>query len=165
VFCIDVKGNSGRRGRDLARVPAAPIALAKHGGGRPGAPLRLSQRAPTVTHRRSARASGKCARPAERRPRPSLRSFVTGSGCSSPCARRTGARLSRSVAAANGPERLSESSQGQALYELANLWADGATHVLLDRLELSEKLCVLIPAPRTHLLRYHGVLAPHAASR
>jgi hypothetical protein len=30
---------------------------------------------------------------------------------------------------------------------------------------LSEKLCVLVPAPRTHLRRYHGVLAPPAAWR
>ena len=37
--------------------------------------------------------------------------------------------------------------------------------VLRDPLELLEKLSVLVPAPRTHLLRYHGVLAPHAAWR
>src|SRR5262245_58545078 len=60
-------------------------------------------------------------------------------------------------------ERLTESSGGQLLYELAHPRADGATHLLLDPLELIEKLCVLVPAPRTHLLRYHGVLAPHAA--
>ncbi len=37
------------------------------------------------------------------------------------------------------------------------------THLLLDPLELIEKLSVLVPAPRFCLLRYHGVLAPHAA--
>jgi hypothetical protein len=60
---------------------------------------------------------------------------------------------------------LSESSHGQLLYELAHPRADGSTHLLLDPLELIEKLCVLVPAPRTHLLRYHGVLAPAAAWR
>ena len=62
-------------------------------------------------------------------------------------------------------ERLTESSHGQLLYELAHPRADGTTHLLLDPLELLEKLAVLVPAPRTHLLRYHGVLAPHAAWR
>jgi len=57
-------------------------------------------------------------------------------------------------------ERLTESSHGQLLYELAHPRADGATHLLLDPLELLEKLAVLAPVPRTHLLRYHGVLAP-----
>jgi Putative transposase len=62
-------------------------------------------------------------------------------------------------------ERLSDSSHGQLLYELAHPRADGATHLLLDPLELLEKLAVLVPAPRSHLLRYHGVLPPHAAWR
>lgn len=62
-------------------------------------------------------------------------------------------------------ERLSESSHGHLLDELAHPRTDGSTHVLLDPLELIEKLCVLVPAPRTHLLRYHGVLAAHAAWR
>jgi hypothetical protein len=62
-------------------------------------------------------------------------------------------------------ERLSESSHGQLLYELARPRADGSTHLLLDPLELIEKLAVLVPAPRVHLLLYHGVLAPHAAWR
>ena len=42
---------------------------------------------------------------------------------------------------------------------------DGATHRLLDPLELIEKLSVLIPSHRFHLLRFHGLLAPHAAAR
>jgi len=42
-------------------------------------------------------------------------------------------------------ERLSESSGGQLLYQLGHPRADGATHLLLDPLELIEKLCVLVP--------------------
>jgi hypothetical protein len=60
---------------------------------------------------------------------------------------------------------LTESSGGQLLYQLPHPRRDGATHLLLDPLELIEKLSVLIPAPRFHLLRFHGLLAPHAAGR
>ena len=60
---------------------------------------------------------------------------------------------------------MSESSHGQLLYELAHPRADGSPHLLLDPLELVETLAVLVPAPRPHLLRYHGVLAPAAAWR
>ena len=62
-------------------------------------------------------------------------------------------------------ERLTESSHGQLLYELPHPRRDGSTHLLLDPRELIEKLCVLIPSPRFCLLRYHGILAPHAGSR
>jgi hypothetical protein len=62
-------------------------------------------------------------------------------------------------------ERLTESSGGQLLYELPHARRDGSTHLLLDPLELIEKLSVLIPAPRFHTLRFHGVLAPHASWR
>jgi hypothetical protein len=62
-------------------------------------------------------------------------------------------------------ERLTESSGGQLLYALPHARRDGSTHLLLDPLELIEKLAVLIPAPRFHTLRFHGVLAPHASWR
>ena len=62
-------------------------------------------------------------------------------------------------------ERLTESSGGHLLYALPHARRDGSTHVLLDPLELIEKLSVLIPAPRFHTLRFHGVLAPHASWR
>ena len=61
--------------------------------------------------------------------------------------------------------RLTESARGQVVFELPHLRADGATHLLLDPLELIEKLTLLIPPPRFHTLRFHGVLAPHAAWR
>ena len=42
----------------------------------------------------------------------------------------------------------------------------GRIHTLVTGpLELIEKLSVLIPAPRFHTLRFHGVLAPHASWR
>jgi hypothetical protein len=36
---------------------------------------------------------------------------------------------------------------------------------LLDPLDLIARLCALIPPPRFHMLRYHGVLAAHANAR
>ena len=62
-------------------------------------------------------------------------------------------------------DRLTESSHGQLVYELPHPRRDGATHLLLDPMELIEKLCVLIPPPRFHLLRFHGVLAPRSQLR
>ena len=59
-------------------------------------------------------------------------------------------------------ERVTESSGGQLLYELPHPRRDGSTHRLLDPRELIEKLSVLIPPPRFHLLRVPGVLAPRA---
>ena len=44
-------------------------------------------------------------------------------------------------------------------------WADGTTSLVLSPTELIEKLAALVPPPRTHLIRYHGVLAPAAADR
>ena len=57
-------------------------------------------------------------------------------------------------------ERLTESSGGQLLYQLPHPRRDGPTHLLLDPLELIEKLSVLIPAPRFHLPRFHVFSRP-----
>ncbi len=43
--------------------------------------------------------------------------------------------------------------------------SDGTTHIVLSAHELIEKLAALVPPPRAHLIRYHGVLAPNAADR
>ena len=50
-------------------------------------------------------------------------------------------------------------------FSLKTPWSDGTTHLVLSPLELIEKLAALIPPPRLNLVRYHGVLAPNAASR
>ncbi len=49
--------------------------------------------------------------------------------------------------------------------ELRSAWSDGTTHLLFEPLELIGRLASLIPKPRTNLLIYHGVLAPHARWR
>ena len=45
-------------------------------------------------------------------------------------------------------------------FALKTPWSDGTRHLLLSPMELLEKLAALVPPPRLHLLRYHGVLAP-----
>ena len=44
-------------------------------------------------------------------------------------------------------------------------WRDGTTHVIMSDGELLEKLAVLVPAPRLHLVRYFGILASAAKQR
>jgi len=39
------------------------------------------------------------------------------------------------------------------------------THIVLSALEFMQRLVVLVPRPRLHLIRFHGVLAPHAKLR
>jgi hypothetical protein len=56
-------------------------------------------------------------------------------------------------------------ADGRIVVELRKAWRDGTTLVLFEPIELLEKLAALTPRPETHLLLYHGVLAPHAAWR
>ncbi len=44
-------------------------------------------------------------------------------------------------------------------------WRDGTTHILMERHELLERLAPLIPPPRAHQVRFHGILAPCASGR
>jgi hypothetical protein len=62
-------------------------------------------------------------------------------------------------------ERLSVLPDGRLLYRFKRRWRDGTTHMIFEPLELVEKLAALVPPPRFHLIRYHGVLAPSAAFR
>ncbi len=50
-------------------------------------------------------------------------------------------------------------------FALKTPWSDGTSHLLLSPMELLQKLAALVPPPRLHLLRYHGVLAPRARDR
>jgi hypothetical protein len=45
---------------------------------------------------------------------------------------------------------------------LKSIWSDGTYQIVLSLEELLEKLAALVPPPRLNLVRYHGVLAPHA---
>lgn len=62
-------------------------------------------------------------------------------------------------------DRLETLSDGRLAYRLKTRWRDGTTHVLMERHELLERLAPLIPPPRAHQVRYHGLLAPCASGR
>ncbi|HZE98256.1 MAG TPA: transposase [Planctomycetota bacterium] len=57
-------------------------------------------------------------------------------------------------------ERLERLPDGRIAYGFRKPRPDGSTHVILEPMELMEKLAALVPPPRAHLVRYHGVLAP-----
>ena len=44
-------------------------------------------------------------------------------------------------------------------------YRDGTTHMVMSPLEFMQRLAALVPRPRLHLIRFHGVLAPHAGLR
>ncbi len=62
-------------------------------------------------------------------------------------------------------DRLSVLSDDRLHYRLKRPWRDGTTAVIFERQDFIAKLAVLVPAPRAHLTRYHGVLGPAAAWR
>ena len=43
--------------------------------------------------------------------------------------------------------------------------AGGTTHLVMSPLELMQRLAALVPRPRLHLIRFHGVLVPNAKLR
>lgn len=61
--------------------------------------------------------------------------------------------------------RLSITPQGRVRYQLKTSWRNGTTHVEWDPVDLVVKLAALVPPPRAHLTRFHGVFAPNAALR
>jgi hypothetical protein len=62
-------------------------------------------------------------------------------------------------------DRLTELPDGRLALRLTHNWRDGTSHVVFTPHELIEKLISLIPRPRAHLVRYHGILGPAAKER
>ena len=62
-------------------------------------------------------------------------------------------------------ERLALTSSGQVRYTLKAPYRDGTTHIVLEPLDLMARLAALVPLPRMHLTRFHGVFAPHSKLR
>jgi hypothetical protein len=60
---------------------------------------------------------------------------------------------------------LSLTRDGRVAYALKTPYRDGTTHVILEPKDFVAWLAALVPGPRYHLTRYHGVLAPHAKWR
>ena len=50
-------------------------------------------------------------------------------------------------------------------YTLKTPYRDGTTHIVLEPLDLMARLAALVPPPRMHLTRFHGVFAPHSKLR
>jgi hypothetical protein len=62
-------------------------------------------------------------------------------------------------------ERLKCNGAGQVVLQLKSAYKDGTTHVVMSPLEFTQRLAALVPRPRLHLIRFHGVLAPNAKLR
>ena len=62
-------------------------------------------------------------------------------------------------------ERLALTASGQVRYALKTPYRDGTTHIVLEPLDLMARLAALVPPPRMHLTRFHGVFAPHSKLR
>ena len=64
-----------------------------------------------------------------------------------------------------GHKRVTRTPQGDVVLELKTPYRDGTTHVIMSPLEFLQRLAALVPRPRLHLIRFHGVLAPNSALR
>ncbi|MGH8582448.1 MAG: transposase [Gammaproteobacteria bacterium] len=62
-------------------------------------------------------------------------------------------------------ERLTLNRAGQVVLTLKTPYRDGTTHSVMSPLEFMQRLAALVPRPRLHLIRFHGVLAPNARLR
>ncbi len=62
-------------------------------------------------------------------------------------------------------ERVQTNAAGQVVLKLKTPWRDGTTHLVMSPPELMQRLAALVPRPRLHLIRFHGVLAPNATLR
>lgn len=62
-------------------------------------------------------------------------------------------------------DRLSRMADGRVKVAFKRAWKDGTDAVLLSPADFIARLCALVPPPRFHLHRYHGVLSAHATLR
>ena len=62
-------------------------------------------------------------------------------------------------------ERLSLTESGHVRYVLKTPYRDGTTHVIFEPEDFIARLAALVPKPRAHLTRCHGVFAPASRDR
>lgn len=75
-------------------------------------------------------------------------------------------RLARYVARPPvATERLSLTEGGLVRCALKTPYRDGTTHVIFEPEDFIARLAALVPKPRAHLTRYHGVFAPASPDR
>jgi len=64
-----------------------------------------------------------------------------------------------------GHKRLRRTPAGEVVLQLKTPYRNGTTHLVMTPLEFLQRLAALVPRPRLHLIRFHGVLAPNATLR
>ena len=75
-------------------------------------------------------------------------------------------RLCRYIARpAVSTHRLERLPDGKLKYELKAPYKNGTTHVIFEPLDFIARLAALVPKPRFHLTRFHGVFAPNSKHR
>jgi hypothetical protein len=57
------------------------------------------------------------------------------------------------------------SPAGDVVLQLKSPYHDGTTPIVMAPREFMQRLAALVPRPRLHLIRFHGVLAPNAKLR
>ena len=62
-------------------------------------------------------------------------------------------------------DRLAARPDGSLTLRLKSRWRDGTTHIVMQPRDLIDRIVPLIPPPRAHQVRYHGILAPAASMR
>jgi hypothetical protein len=62
-------------------------------------------------------------------------------------------------------ERVQCNAAGHVVLKLKTSWRDGTTHLVMSPQEFMQRLAALVPRPRLHLIRFHGVLVPNARLR
>jgi len=62
-------------------------------------------------------------------------------------------------------ERLEVQDDGKVRYEFRGPWKDGTRGILLAPLDFIARLCALVPPPRFHTVRYHGLFSGGSAVR
>jgi len=102
--------------------------------------------------------------PTPRLPSSHLRQSYYG-GCG-PQQRYTLERLCRYITRpALGHKYLCRTPAGEVVIQLKTPYRDGTTHLLINAPRVPACLAALVPRPRLHLIRFHGVLPPNAALR
>ena len=62
-------------------------------------------------------------------------------------------------------ERVQTNAARQVVLKLKTPWRDGTTHLVMSPLEFMQRLAALVPRPRLHLIRFHGVGAQRRDAR
>ena len=62
-------------------------------------------------------------------------------------------------------DRLKVTNAGDIVYRFRHPWRNGKTAVVMDPMTFLSRLAAQVPAPRLHVLTYHGVLAAAACKR